>query len=264
LFLLSLRDINIDLEDNNNNNAVRYAVEIDNLPTAELLLQNGADPDSPDMDGMTLLMTVITTPNLKADPNFIPLLLQYGADVNAQDRDGLTPVMHALRKSKLLQKLLDSPALDLDIVDNANHTALMKVVSDQNTLYPISRLSMLIDAGADPFFKNSGGNTARDLASDRFILPLLQAEDEYRQRYKQAVDTLSKKFIIAGRLKETLLERKLAENIIRRAEYDNLCLYATATTPNNKPSIQALASSLNIPIITQTKTQLCHSIALKL
>lgn len=52
----------------------------------DLMIEHGADPDSRNPDGETLL-------HLTGDPETIRMLLSAGADINALDHRGYTPMM---------------------------------------------------------------------------------------------------------------------------------------------------------------------------
>jgi hypothetical protein len=87
-----------------------------------------------------------------------------------------------------------------------------------------------------------------------------------------STQSLTKKFMVTRRLRQgtttteghllELPQRQLAEGIIRKAEYDNLCKGLQSNL--NKPGVVALARSLQISTSNRTKTQLCEEIAGKL
>lgn len=55
----------------------------------DLLLANGADINSRNDDGMTLLHMI-------ADPDAVPILIAKGADLEARDKEGWTPLLRRL------------------------------------------------------------------------------------------------------------------------------------------------------------------------
>jgi hypothetical protein len=145
---------------------------------------------------------------------------------------------------------------------------------------------LLIDAGADPFITDVYGHTALTIFTHPFVPPprrrgggslfqptyvsqlsagmkrlLTDAETQYKQRFSDARDTLGEKFIISKRLRNTMVERRVPDYIIRQSEYDNLCVILQK---NTKPAVQALARSLNITISNKSKAQLCQEISERL
>lgn len=70
---------------------LRLAVKNGHYEVAEILLQNGADPNARYFLGAEInLVSPLNT-------RFLELLLKYGADPNSRDRTGLTPLMKACR-----------------------------------------------------------------------------------------------------------------------------------------------------------------------
>ena len=87
-------------------------------------------------------------------------LLQEGADGNAQDDDGLTPLMEAICNEHydLVATLVKAPGLAIDLTDNSGFTALHKALK-QGYYSHEATLDLLLAAGADVNKKLRQGRT---------------------------------------------------------------------------------------------------------
>jgi ankyrin repeat protein len=241
------------------------------LELIQMLLESGANPNLGSLDETPFY-------NALSDGKFelAQLLVDYGADVNAYVR-GMFPALSLLvRRDNNIDKvkyLLTLPQLDIDKPATAGRTALMDAVSWPG--HGPNMAKLLIGAGADPTIKDTNGETAlqRVKGDNKNELNLLiDAERRWHAAELKAAQDLKKKFVIARRLRQgvettagsrlELSERHLSEGIVRRAEYDNLCMGLQSNL--NKPGVVALAKSLKIPTSNLTKTQLCKEIAGKL
>ena len=99
----------------------------------------------------------------KAGPEEVRQLIQDGADVNAEDKDGLTPLMHAAKYNsnpEVLRTLIGAGA-DVNAKNKDGLTPLMLAAG--NNPNP-EVLKALLEAGADAKAKNNEGKTAFDYA----------------------------------------------------------------------------------------------------
>jgi ankyrin repeat protein len=253
LLLLSYPQTDPDRQGNDGNTALILAVQYNDPTAVQLLLEAGANPDVANDVGLTPLMWAVN----RAPPNIVTLLLDYSADVNAQNNDGLTALAYA-SGTHSLPLLLNVNSIDLDIQDDQGQTALMRATVNGFT----ESVGLLLKAGADPLVKDNHGRIASQLTHNRVIKHILQDyEARYREDFDRAKDALFDKLLVASRLKGRLEERYIPENIFKQAEYDRLCVILQK---NTKPDVQALASSLNIPLGNKTKSQLCAEILDKL
>jgi ankyrin repeat protein len=103
---------------------------------AELLLQQGAEPNQTIREGKTLLM-VAAEHNF---PTLIKLLTKYNAQVNQTDQRGATALMWACHRGSLeaVQALLGHPQIDLQFKNAGGSTALQLATLSQH--WPIVRL----------------------------------------------------------------------------------------------------------------------------
>ncbi|MDD5773688.1 MAG: ankyrin repeat domain-containing protein [bacterium] len=97
----------------------------------------------------------------KGDINTVKQLLDQGADINVKDRNGITALITAVWNSYTeIVKLLLEKGADVNAKDDYGRTVLMKAVEDGN----IEIIKLLMDKGADINKKDIDGNTALILA----------------------------------------------------------------------------------------------------
>ena len=99
---------------------------------AELLLKNGANPDSYDKDGFTQLHLAVFDNNLEK----VKLLVKHGANMNIKDLEGLTPLMWAVLDKKTLPiaKYLIDSGCDVSVTKNGKTAldAMKKTLESEN------------------------------------------------------------------------------------------------------------------------------------
>lgn len=139
-------------------NAVRhsgsYYSSLDS--TVALLLSLGAAPDVKDSEGHACLS--------KMSPSVIKMLIEAGADIEARDGEGNTVLMNKIDDTKLVAWLIERKA-DVNAQNHRGSTPLIGIVYKSDT----STLSLLLEAGADPYLADSAGDIAltRALRDDR-------------------------------------------------------------------------------------------------
>ncbi len=114
-----------------------------NIEIIQLFLDNGADIEAKNDDGLTALIVASNLGKKKA----VQLLLDNGADIEAKDDDGFTALNWSIysKNQEIAQFLLDNGA-DIEAKDNINgKTALIKASSRGN----IEMVQLLLDNGAD-------------------------------------------------------------------------------------------------------------------
>lgn len=138
--------------------ALQYASEFNNVKVMELLLQQGADANTTDYHGGTLLMHAAAFGEI----NKIHLLIHYGANVNAQDKYGITALMGATSMGHHdIISLLHKHGADVNLQDDRGETALMRsigIIRDNP-----KTLRMLLKMGADFRVKSHSGQTVLNL-----------------------------------------------------------------------------------------------------
>lgn len=128
------------------------------METPKLLIQNGADIDVRDSDGLTLLMECAPS----GDTEGARFLLENGASVNARDSSGRTALMLAVGRTEIIHLLLSHGA-DINACDNAGRTALMYALEFYSS-DDLESVTMLLAHRADPKIRNKSGQTALSIA----------------------------------------------------------------------------------------------------
>lgn len=176
----------------NSSTPLLRAVESKALPLARLLLDNGANPNFPDMDKSRIGGTIGRPAQLplhraafNGNEPMVRLLLRKGADINAPSRDGATPLWYAAtnRRVRVSNILLDAGASPDAVYDDrgtvqyhpmsgtAYNNGRFKTALHEFQTYQMRDSLMyedryninkaLLDAGADVFIKDSTGKTPR-------------------------------------------------------------------------------------------------------
>lgn len=130
-----------------------------NLAVVEKALAQGYKPDTPDMEGRTILMYAA----FNGQTNIAKKLIAAGTDVNAQDQSGSTALMFAASGpfASTVQILLDHGA-KINTVDNKEHwSALMWAAAEGQA----EVVELLLKNGADPSLKEVDGDTAESFAA---------------------------------------------------------------------------------------------------
>lgn len=132
------------------------AVDRASLDMLKFLLAHGAKPR-----GREIVRAAFIN-NPKTALNFVKVLLSAGADPNSTDNNGSTVLSNASYQGNrgLVALLLAQPHIKVDAADGGGWTPLM-YAADRGS---VDIEDMLLKAGADARLKNSWGQTAADLA----------------------------------------------------------------------------------------------------
>lgn len=128
--------------------------------TSKLLLKYNADPNARNGSGETPLHLASKV----LSSGLMQILIDKGSDVDAQDNDGRPPLHCAINSkqkggSECMRLLLDRSA-QINLPDNTGMTALHLAAVNAK----LSRVNLLIMAGADLCAKNSAGKSALQFA----------------------------------------------------------------------------------------------------
>ncbi|WP_407353561.1 ankyrin repeat domain-containing protein [Luteimonas sp. R10] len=137
---------------------LQWALLNKSLRGMEALLDAGADPAQPGVDGDT----VIHLAAMADDPKYLALLLERGADPDARNADTqATPLMSALRGGRDVQfTALLAAGADPNATDRGGNTALHQAAKYNDPGHALK----LLEAGADPNATN-----VQDVTFQRFL-----------------------------------------------------------------------------------------------
>jgi uncharacterized protein len=150
---LLAQKVDVNAEGTDGTPALHWAVRVDDVATARLLLGAGANATLPNRYGLTPLAIAAANGNA----SMMGVLLDAGADANAFDPAGETPLMAASRVGKVdaVTLLLDRGAT-VDLADNTyQQTALMVAVREHRP----DVVKLLLSRGADVNAKTRVGRT---------------------------------------------------------------------------------------------------------
>lgn len=117
--LLLEHGFNVNEEDALGNTAIHYSVRQDDVETTELLLQNGAEPNTK--------YSLLSTAARKGFGSIVKVLVDFGADVNKSDDYGQTPLHHAiLQYSAMFTFLRETTKTNTCAMENVVHVLLRR------------------------------------------------------------------------------------------------------------------------------------------
>ena len=140
------------------------------------LLSNGADVNTTDHRGHTVLMHAVCLNNKTA----VDLLVKHGADVNVKSKKGGTALMFAsfYGEVNMVEKLIGYGA-DINAQSETNQTALMHAAENEH----IDTVRILIERGANVNICDKNGHTALKYTSNKNIKGLIRKADKIREEY---------------------------------------------------------------------------------
>lgn len=145
----------------------QHEAKMDAPNACRVLIENGAQVDAEDIEGVTPLMIAA----MDGCPETTAVLLAHKANVNHVDNHGRTPLIHAV--------LPVSTKADISLgnVSAATAQRLKPEVEKGLTQYAdvVNTVKLLLEAGADINMKDKSGKTARDYACDEEVIKLLDA-----------------------------------------------------------------------------------------
>jgi len=136
-----------------------YAIKIQNFEGFEILVDRGADINYRNIQGKTVFMYIIQLKMAEyLKIAFLKMLIRHGVDVNAQDYHGKTALSYAIQQNSpgLVQFLLESGHVDMNLPDRFNQTPLMQACKGRNT----EILKLLIAYGANLNIQDNNGKTS--------------------------------------------------------------------------------------------------------
>ena len=174
---------------------LHFAAKNEDKEKIERLLKEGAGVDDRDYTGRTALHLVSGI----GLPNMVSFLIEKGAKVNAKNEGGFTP-LYGVGNVETARILLDNGA-DINAKNKSGWTALRKAIMSHKTEVAsflinkganrknmfqlavfrkeIKVAKLLFEKGADPYVKDSDGDSAMSIAKERDYQELVQLFETY-------------------------------------------------------------------------------------
>ncbi len=197
--LLIENKVNINSKNNEGWTALFYALLHNNLEIAKVLIQNGSDINAIEKDGNSVLiksiewikandtlhlliqnnadvnlanhqgMTPLMEASFKNQLAIVNVLIKNGATVNAKNKDGLSALLMSLHNKEVVSFLLNQGAELPDRTENGFIT-LIKAIEVQND----EVIKKLIKSETDVNAKDKDGNTGLMIASEQGEIKVLK------------------------------------------------------------------------------------------
>lgn len=198
------------------------AMRWDQESLAHYILEKKPDLNATDRNGQTALRAALEM----KDWRMVDSLIDSGANVSIQDKEGISPLhcaaSHCLNL-KVLEKMLSSPTVKMDLKDNKGWTPLMIAIKHGNE----DGAKLFISKGANLSIKNPDGESVLTMAVKRgysdIIQSLIESESDLTiEEGKKIMEVIMSTLDIDNR---EVLETKIREKIIpqiSQIEYDHL------------------------------------------
>ncbi|KAI9650422.1 hypothetical protein NHQ30_000436 [Ciborinia camelliae] len=162
--LLATGEVDVFSSDIDGQTPFQWAVYRGEQTIAQLLLDNGADPEVK-LEGSTLLLYTIE----KEYIGIIRQLLDRGVSIEARNSADQTPLLFAIEKGNIgIIRLLLDRGVDIEAMNSANQTPLLFAIEKGN----IDIIRLLLDNGADLEVNKD----ERETNPSKFQLPLSLGE----------------------------------------------------------------------------------------
>ncbi len=143
----------VNTKDNDGRTVLMFASINGHKDIAQILIDKGADVNATTNDGYTALMNASEF----GHKDIVEMLIAKGADVNTKDNDGQTVLMFAsINGHKDIAQILIAKGADVNTTNNDGKTALMYACTNNN----FKIIKMLIQAKANILIKDNDGETA--------------------------------------------------------------------------------------------------------
>ena len=205
----------------------------------ETIVNHSADVNATNKKNITALMIACT----KGNKDVTIVLLDAGADTNISDTKGDTCLHCAAQKERcteILQAIISSHSIDVNVVNQKNVTALMIACGKGNE----EAINVLLNAGADPHIANDYGDTCLHAAvegncSKDVLQKILSHGSGVNTTNKKNVTAL---MIACGKRNEEAINVLLnsgADPLIAN-DYGETCLHAAVEGDCSKDVLQKI------------------------
>ena len=153
-YLLDGNDINSKIDDFEGT-YLHEAISEGDIESISFLLSKGADVNMLNNSTQSPLIIAIEADEVNID--LIKLLIDTGANINFKDSQGDSPLILAGEQQdlELMRVLLNTPNINVNIVDRRGRTALHEAIISSN----IEMCRLLIEYGADVNIQDNNGDT---------------------------------------------------------------------------------------------------------
>ncbi|XP_044760466.1 serine/threonine-protein phosphatase 6 regulatory ankyrin repeat subunit A-like isoform X2 [Coccinella septempunctata] len=171
-FLLTLKNININAQNQLGLTPLSVAIMSARDEAAEFLLDRGADPNIPDIKGRTPICFSVHLGN----ETITKMLIDHHADVNIEDAFGNTPIQEALSGKPtitMVKVLLSSGANPLQKTNTLN--PFLETVLDCTNYEKLELVKVLVESGVDvDILEPKSNRNCLHLAGINGFLPLAE------------------------------------------------------------------------------------------
>ena len=172
LLLLTTHGVEVNKQDKVNDTPLHLAIRRNQPRLARILLENGADANAENNEGMTPLQ-ILSESNTEDEGNVLNLaqLLKYGAEVNRRDKANDTPLHLAIRGNmSRLSGILLKHGADTNAENNESMTPLQILLeryytNDECNILDLT--SLLLDKGAEVNRRDKANDTLLHMAIRR-------------------------------------------------------------------------------------------------
>ncbi|MFQ5645341.1 MAG: ankyrin repeat domain-containing protein [bacterium] len=155
------------------NKLLLRAVAFGNAAKTKAALRKGADPDTRDGNGNTVLMKMTK----KGYTRIAKILIFYDADVNAQNKLGETALILAAEGHIKIMRVLLSKGADPNARSKDGTTPLMRA-ADKGSLYIVK---LLLEHGADVNTRDHKGRTPLWFAQKKQKKEIIKLLEQYQK-----------------------------------------------------------------------------------
>lgn len=184
------RNANSLLKDDEDKTALMLSVEVEDLDIMKLVLNYEAKNKDKDAVNRNKLYALNLAVDLDCQEK-IKLLLQSGIPLKVL-ANGVTPLFNASFYEDLeLIKMLIDHGFPVNAQDHVNQETALMLAASENRL---DTVKVLLEAGADPFLKNSSGQTALSVAQKQGYKKVVRVLNAFMLKQKNRDEMLKQSY----------------------------------------------------------------------
>ncbi len=177
------KDVNERISGGNVFTALDVAIRVQNYKVVKYLLREGAKVE---VQGSSFEQPLIIASRGK-DADIVDILLKYGADIN-KNFNGWTALKEAASRGslKVLQTLINNGAYLENLNVKKGNSPLVLAVYDGS----VEKVSALLNAGANPSYKNNQGETASIINEQLLEWSITEKREDMIEKREKIKDLL--------------------------------------------------------------------------